>query len=46
MNEQPCRCGHAKDEHTESGCSKCPTSPIWVDYLADWVTPCARYQPR
>lgn len=43
-----CQCGHARDAHREgtANCTRCPSSGIWVDSMADWVFPCERYQPR
>ena len=52
MTTQPasplCQCGHARDVHKEgtTNCTRCPSSGIWVDSMADWVFPCERYQPR
>ncbi len=29
-----------------TNCTRCPSSGIWVDSMADWVYPCERFQPR
>ena len=42
-DEKRCECGHTQDRHTDDGCALCPSAPIWVDSLVDWVFPCSRF---
>ncbi len=44
----PCQCGHSQAAHKDGSenCTRCPSSGIWVDSIANWVFPCEQYQPR